>query len=175
MNNLNESNIALIFDLDYTIWPFWVDTHIKPPFTKESENLIKDAYNYKIQLYKDVKEIFEKLKERGYLLCSISRTWEPEYAKQLIKMFNLEKYLKHTIFDTGSKINGIKKIIKKENLKGMNYCALFDDEDRNIEDAKRNNVFAIHVDENYGITKKIVNDNLKKLHESLGIKFNDIF
>jgi magnesium-dependent phosphatase 1 len=90
MNNLNESNIALIFDLDYTIWPFWVDTHIKPPFTKESENLIKDAYNYKIQLYKDVKEIFKKLKERGYLLCSISRTWEPEYAKQLIKMFNLK-------------------------------------------------------------------------------------
>ena len=90
MSNLNESNIALIFDLDYTIWPFWVDTHISPPFSKESNNLIIDSKNYKIQLYKDVKEIFDKLKKRGYILCSISRTWEPEYAKQLIKMFDLE-------------------------------------------------------------------------------------
>ena len=175
MSNLNESNIALIFDLDYTIWPFWVDTHITPPFIKESDNLLKDSNNYKIQLYKDVKEIFDKLNKRGYILCSISRTWEPEYAKQLIKLFDLEKYLKYIIFDTGSKINGIKTIVRKENLKGMNYCALFDDESRNIEDARRNDVFAIHIDENYGITKKIVNDNLKKLHKNLGIIFNDIF
>ena len=56
MSNLNESNIALIFDLDYTIWPFWVDTHISPPFSKESNNLIIDSKNYKYNYIKMLKK-----------------------------------------------------------------------------------------------------------------------
>lgn len=174
MININEKNIALVFDLDYTLWPFWVDTHVSPPFKKGSDGIITDRYGYKIEPYPEVMEILEKLKERGYIICSISRTQTPREGRELLELTGIDKYLKHIIFDTGNKISGIKTIIKKEGLRGFKYCALFDDESRNINDANRNDVFAIRVDDSIGVTKNLVNKNLREMHKNLGINYKDI-
>ena len=38
----------LVFDLDYTLWPFWVDTHVSPPL-KAKEGGAKSVDRYASQ------------------------------------------------------------------------------------------------------------------------------
>lgn len=35
----------MVFDLDYTLWPFWVDTHVSPPL-KAKEGGVKSVDRY---------------------------------------------------------------------------------------------------------------------------------
>ncbi|XP_077626593.1 magnesium-dependent phosphatase 1 isoform X3 [Crocuta crocuta] len=39
-----------VFDLDYTLWPFWVDTHVDPPFHKGRTGEIEGA-NQLLELF----------------------------------------------------------------------------------------------------------------------------
>ncbi|XP_036114162.1 magnesium-dependent phosphatase 1-like isoform X3 [Molossus molossus] len=39
-----------VFDLDYTLWPFWVDTHVDPPFHKSRTGEIEGA-NQLLELF----------------------------------------------------------------------------------------------------------------------------
>ena len=44
-----------VFDLDYTLWPFWVDTHVSGPLKATKDGLVvKDRYNESYGFYTDV-------------------------------------------------------------------------------------------------------------------------
>jgi magnesium-dependent phosphatase 1 len=44
-----------VFDLDYTLWPFWVDTHVSPPLkATDSGSKVKDRYGEGFGFYDDV-------------------------------------------------------------------------------------------------------------------------
>jgi len=45
----------IVFDLDYTLWPFWVDTHVTGPLKATKEGLVvKDRYGEGYGFYSDV-------------------------------------------------------------------------------------------------------------------------
>ena len=165
MEKGDHNDFLVVFDLDYTLWPFWVDTHISPPFhikkVKENgEKILEDGYGFEIKLYPEVFQILEKAKKEGIKMGTVSRTLEPEYGKQLLKLMDLEKYFISCEFDTGKKPSSIKKIAKKAGIEGgIKRCILFDDEDRNIRDIENEGGIGILI--NRGLNMKEFENGIK--------------
>ncbi|CAH1780038.1 unnamed protein product, partial [Owenia fusiformis] len=94
----------IVFDLDYTLWPFWIDTHVDPPFSKKGDGKIYDNYNKHIKPFPDVPNILEQLHSEGYKLGAASRTTCTDEAKQLVKLLDWEKYFHYKEIYPGCKV-----------------------------------------------------------------------
>lgn len=57
----------VVFDLDYTLWPFWVDTHVSPPL-KATDNgaKVKDRYGEGFGFYDDVPAVLSGVCQPSY-------------------------------------------------------------------------------------------------------------
>ncbi|KAI4471718.1 magnesium-dependent phosphatase 1 mdp1 [Holotrichia oblita] len=117
----------IVFDLDYTLWPFWVDTHVTPPFKKSRNGDIVDAYDEKIRCYPQAPQVLNKLHVEGYVLGVASRTSEIEGANQLLKLFDWEKYFTYKEIYPGCKITHFTRIQSKSGI-DFNKMIFFDDE-----------------------------------------------
>jgi magnesium-dependent phosphatase 1 len=48
----------IVFDIDYTLWPFWVDTHVAPPLKAvKNGSKVQDRYHENFEFYEDVPSI----------------------------------------------------------------------------------------------------------------------
>ncbi|XP_058790710.1 magnesium-dependent phosphatase 1-like [Phymastichus coffea] len=150
---------VVVFDLDYTLWPFWVDTHVTPPFRKGSNNKVVDAHGQTISYYPYASEILKKLSQEGYEIGIASRTSEIKGAKQLLDLFGWNKYIKYTEIYPGSKTTHFSKI---KDASGVEYkdMIFFDDEQRNIKDLTELGVLSIFVMN--GVTHKVVQEGFKQ-------------
>ena len=102
----------LVFDLDYTLWPFWVDTHVTPPLKPNaSHSAAADRFGEDYAFYPDVPAILSSLPRLplpnpaaddganaatttspGGALLKLgvaSRTSSPALARDLLKMLHL--------------------------------------------------------------------------------------
>lgn len=133
----------IVFDLDYTLWPLWVDTHVDLPVKRLPDGSIVDRKGDKITLYVDVIPILDEVKSAGIKVAFASRTGAIEEAESLLDIMDLNKYIIAKEIYPGSKIKHFSNF--KTNL-GIDYSEMvfFDDEERNIGDLLKLGVTAIH-------------------------------
>lgn len=76
----------VVFDLDYTLWPLWVDTHVDSPLRRRGNDINKvyDRNGQPLQFFPHVPSILFWLKRRGIPIAAASRTSAPTVARQAL-------------------------------------------------------------------------------------------
>ncbi|QGY46493.1 magnesium-dependent phosphatase-1 [Maribellus comscasis] len=147
---------VFVFELDFTIWnagDIWC-SETSPPYLWENGKLYDRGGRW-IRLYPNAINILEYLKENEKIIAAASRTYQRDWANQLLKLFNIDKYFDVTEVYPGSKEAHFKNIL---NLTGSNpeRVVFFDDEQRNIEQIEKLGVNCVLIEN--GI-------NLKRIRE----------
>jgi magnesium-dependent phosphatase 1 len=156
----------IVFDLDYTLWPFWIDTHVTPPLKRSSDGLtIKDRYGEAYGFYNDTAGILSSIKEKDIVLGAASRTCAPELAREALTMLKIPgSGSKHamSMFDHLEIYPGDKKthFAKLQKKSGIEYeeMLFFDDESRN------KNV------ETLGVVMQLVKNGMSKQEIDRGVE-----
>ena len=131
----------VVFDLDYTLWPFWVDTSVTAPLKANPDHQsVKDRFGESYAFYCDVPSILSSLRERGIKVGAASRTSAPELARDMLRLLHLPDadgkkrkaidYFDYLEIYPGSKITHFTKLQKATGLR-FEDMLFFDDEARN--------------------------------------------
>ncbi|KAF7290789.1 hypothetical protein MIND_01319800 [Mycena indigotica] len=138
----------IAFDLDYTLWDMWIDTHVTGPL-RHAKNGTKviDRHGTEVVFYDDVGGILRGLRREGVLVAACSRTHAAHLAKQALSLIRIppshaddpavQEQPAIELFDNleiypGSKIPHFRALHEKT---GVPYeeMLFFDDESRNRE------------------------------------------
>merc|ERR1719326_1282097 len=128
----------VVFDVDYTLWPYWVDTHLSAPFTRRGD-AITDARGRSCRLFPEVPAIVAELQRLRLPFGLASRTGDPPALEALAKLLDVGGG--HTLWSApayreiyrGSKIRHFERIQQQSGVP----CAemlFFDDEPENNSD-----------------------------------------
>lgn len=159
----------IVFDLDYTLWPFWVDTHVSGPLkgSKDGGLTVRDGYGGNYGFYHDVADILAAVKSKGVKTGVASRTCTPDLARSMLSMLRVpsssgSSQTAISVFDyfeayPGNKTTHFQRIHKAS---GVPYeeCLFFDDESRN------RNV------EELGVTFQLVRDGVTRAEVDKGVE-----
>ncbi|KAF8879572.1 magnesium-dependent phosphatase-1 [Infundibulicybe gibba] len=142
----NRFPALVAFDLDYTLWNLWIDTHVTGPLRrkKETVNEVLDKYDESICFYKDVPDVLHRLRAAGITIAACSRTSAPKLARDALRLLLVKpktgsdasipaiEFFDEMEIYPGSKLTHFKKLHEKT---GIPYSEMlfFDDESRNRE------------------------------------------
>lgn len=156
----------IVFDLDYTLWPFWVDTTVAPPLKANPTHAhATDKFGESFAFYADVPHILSVLPQAGIRLGVASRSHAPDLARDLLKILHIPSMQREEgakkdkarraieFFDAGleiypsGKIKHLKAIAKTSGV-SFSEMLFFDDESRNRDT------------ESLGVTMWLVRDGI---------------
>ncbi|OBA23487.1 magnesium-dependent phosphatase-1 [Metschnikowia bicuspidata var. bicuspidata NRRL YB-4993] len=160
---------AVVFDLDYTLWPFWCDYHVDPPISRVTDSELKDSSGYKLALCPDVESIIRELVENNVTIISASRTPTPHIAKKVLSLIKINgkpmiEHFHSLQWGEGTKIKHISRAVQdlglEDHLENGSFI-LFDDEARNRDVESIGCHFAFIEDYRRGLTRPIFENALK--------------
>ena len=137
----------IVFDLDYTLWPFWADTHVTLPFRKDKNGEIYDYHNWNIKLYPDTLAVLEHLHNDNYQMVVASRTSAIEEAEALLNILDLNKFFTIKQIYPGKKTAHFATFHEKTKIPYEDML-FFDDEERNIRDLSKIGVTCHYITSN---------------------------
>ncbi|RYP27848.1 hypothetical protein DL767_007496 [Monosporascus sp. MG133] len=80
----------VVFDLDYTLWPFWVDTHVSGPLRANADHsACADRTGETFAFYGDVPSVLHGLRRVGSRLGVASRTHAPDLGREMLKLLHV--------------------------------------------------------------------------------------
>jgi len=123
---------VFVFDLDFTLWNAggtWCDA-TNPPYSWDNGRLLDSLGNW-IRLYPEVKEILQLLLEKDKKLVAASRTYKPDWAKELLHLLDIDRYFHHEEIYPADKTKHFNNIQQHFKLP-YSDMVFFDDEHRNI-------------------------------------------
>lgn len=148
-----------VFDLDYTLWPFWVDTHVSgslKPAPQSNNTAAVDRTGERFAFYADIPSILHVLRDvvPNVKLAVASRTCAPDLARDMLRLLHVPsaggegrdaKKIKprkaYEMFEAGLEMYPTSKLRHMEALQkrtGIAYedFLFFDDESRNRDTEK---------------------------------------
>lgn len=80
----------MVFDLDYTLWPFWVDTHVRAPLKPNAaHSACTDKVGESFAFYADVPAVLHGLAAAGLKIGVASRTHAPDLGREMLKLLHV--------------------------------------------------------------------------------------
>lgn len=146
----------VVFDLDYTLWPFWVDTHVSGKIATvpgSNNTACADRTGEEFAFYRDVPGVLAALPQLGVRVGVASRTCAPDLAREMLKLLHVhaggvggggggagadKPRRALDLFDAGlqiypgSKLTHMQKLHKDTGIPYEDFL-FFDDESRNRE------------------------------------------
>ncbi|KAF2964325.1 hypothetical protein GQX73_g9243 [Xylaria multiplex] len=105
---------AVVFDLDYTLWPFWVDTHVYAPLRPDAtHSACTDKVGESFAFYRDVASILHGLSLSGVKLGVASRTHAPDLGREMLKLLHIPPASSVLGPEDGGKSSGSKEKARK--------------------------------------------------------------
>ncbi|KAJ6577624.1 magnesium-dependent phosphatase-1 [Mycena capillaripes] len=132
----------IAFDLDFTLWDLWIDTHVTGPLRRSADSVV-DVHGTPVEFYPDVRDILRRLRAHGVFIAACSRTHAPDLALQALKLLRVvgddaePEQTAIELFDDlqiypGSKLTHFRALHAKTGIP-YNQMLFFDDERRNRE------------------------------------------